>query len=288
MQAYKQYKNSINGIQDVGETVKIIEKISAAAAHPLEKKVIQIKDYTKNIESLLARLIVFYKNNDHPLLRSTNIKKRALIFITNKKGLVGGLWQKMIEEFLRNKNYYQVVIAVGEKGKSKLNRLSINVNSFFPNPVEEEWSLQAQLETEKIIHYVFEYFNQGKFDAVDILYPRFHSLADQRPIFVSLIPFEFKLRVRTRENGLPIFEQSKKDIFNHLLHKYIHAFFFQIMLETKLSELSARTISMEHAANTTDKLIKELTFKYHKNRRIMITQRQLENFTAHKILNLSL
>ncbi len=288
MSTYKQYKNSINGISDVGETVKIIEKISATATRSLENKVVQAKSYTENITRLLARLIIFYKNNNHPLLRFPKNEKKALILVTGEKGLVGGLWQEIIEKFSKNRASYNTIIVIGQKGKNKLNKLNIPIDTFFSNPVKEQWSLPAQLRTEKIIRDIFAQLNQENFNTIDIIYPQFYSLADQRPKLTSFIPFKFDLLTSTESVGLPVFEQSKKKIFDRLLRKYIHALFFQIILETKLSELSSRTISMEHAANTTDKLIKKITFKYRKNRRLTVTQRQLENFTAHKILNLSL
>ncbi len=283
MQTYKYYEDLTEAILGVGETVKIIEKISAGTARSLEDQVDQMKKYIQTIEMILARLLIFYRNNQHPLLKNNSVhSKRALVIITGQKGLVGGLWQEVLEKFFENKNRYQALIVIGEKGKNKLQGLHINVNKFFVHPIQKEWSLSSQIATEGIMKYVLEHFYQGDFETVDVLYPQFHSLINQSPIITPLLPFQFDFKDSVSGDGLPVFEQSKKRIFGKLLDKYIHSFFSAIILEAKLSELSARTVSMEYASNTTDKLIKKLNFQYHKNRRMIITQRQLENFNARR------
>ena len=85
-------------------------------------------------------------------------------------------------------------------------------------------------------------------------------------------------------SGLPIFEPSKKEVFKALTQKYIGMFFRKIVMETKLSELSARTVAMEHASAKTDELIKKISLNYLKERRRAITQKQLESFAVHKII----
>lgn len=69
-----------------------------------------------------------------------------------------------------------------------------------------------------------------------------------------------------------------------MLENYVKVSFAEIALETKLSELSARTVAMEDAAAKTEKLIKKTTLGYSKERRESETQKQLESFSAHKIL----
>jgi len=54
-------------------------------------------------------------------------------------------------------------------------------------------------------------------------------------------------------------------------------------METKLSELAARTAAMEHAAETTKKLIHQLKINYFKERRRSATQKQLESFVVHEL-----
>jgi F-type H+-transporting ATPase subunit gamma len=133
---------------------------------------------------------------------------------------------------------------------------------------------------------------QKKFSALDILYPGFVALSQQNPVIVPFLPFSFEQRrmnLPAQEPdagiaaGLPVFEPSKQIIFNLLVEQYIGIYFYEIMMEAKLSELSARTVSMENASGKTVKFITKLHLTYTKERRKSLTQKQLESFTVHTI-----
>ena len=126
MKTYLAYKNQIQGFKDVSETVKTVEKIAASSVHFLKQEVNNLNVYTSEIEKVLARLSLFYQKEDHPLLQKRNIKEKALIILTGDKGLVGGLWHKIINSFLEDiKKRYQSVIAVGAKGENYLREENI-------------------------------------------------------------------------------------------------------------------------------------------------------------------
>ena len=140
-------------------------------------------------------------------------------------------------------------------------------------------------EVERITNYIFDKFKKETFSQVDILYPKFLSLAEQEPSFVQFLPFEFKpTKEKSYAKGLPIFEPTKEKIFSELLRKYIGIFFYKIVMEVRLSEFSARTVAMEHATVKTENIVKRLTLDYAKHRRRTATKRQLESFIAHKII----
>lgn len=279
MKTYLTYKNQIQGFEDVLETVKAIEKISASSVHFLRAEVANLNEYQRNIEGVLARLLLFYSKEEHPFFKKNEGRQRALIIITGEKGLVGGLWHKILNSFLEKAGDYQVIVALGNKGKRYLREEGVQVIKSF-----------GREEIDPATNYIFDEFKREKFSEVDILYPQFISLAEQTPKFVSFLPFEFKLEQRWQEKspkialGLPIFEPSSQKLFDELLQKYIGLYFRRIVLETKLSELSARTVATEHASAKTEEFIQKLTLSFRKERRRFVTQRQLESFAAHKTL----
>jgi len=281
MKTYLTYKNQIEGFEDVADTVKTVEKIAAASVHFLKQEVASLNLYASEIEKTLARLSLFYQRKEHPLLQKRKKGQKSLVIIAGEKGLVGGLWHKIITLFLENRDQYQSIAVIGAKGKNYLEEENV--------PIERSFTgLSDLLSEEKIKHitdYIFDEFKKGTLFKVDILYPRCISLAQQQAEFVSFLPFEFEpAREKKDSLGFPVFEPSKKLIFNNLLQKYIRVFFYKIILETKLSELSARTVEMEHASTKTDEFIQKLTFNYTKERRRFITQKQLESFAAHKTI----
>lgn len=286
MKTYLDYKNQIEGFEDVSETVKAMEKISASSVHFLKQKVANLNVYASEIERAMAELSFFYQNESSPLLQKNASGKKALIILSGEKGLVGGLWHNLIGAFLEAGERYQSVIIVGAKGENYLREEGARIEKQFAGLAETS----ETSDIKEITDYIFSEFKKKTFSQVDVLYPRFVSLAKQEPVFIPFLPFIFNSQGETKSgevktsSGLPIFEPSKKEVFAALMQKYIGMFFRKIVMEARLSELSARTVAMEHASAKTDELIKKINLNYLKERRRAITQKQLESFAAHKIL----
>ncbi|HDH31726.1 MAG TPA: hypothetical protein ENH26_03060 [Candidatus Wolfebacteria bacterium] len=309
MKTYIAHKNQIKGFNNVSETVNMVEKIAASSVHFLKQEVFNLNVYAAEVEKILTRLSLFYQKKDNPLLQKKYTKRKTLVILTGDKGLVGGLWHGIVNAFLKNTKQYQAIIVIGAKGENYLKEENMPIIKSFTHIFD----ISQKKEIRYITNYIFDEFKKGVFSRVDILYPQFISLAKQTPNLTLFLPFEFtpleitnyddknaidnkrheqrkfltefKLTKRKKSSeGLPIFEPSKQKVFDKLLQKYIGVFFHKIIMETKLSELSARAVAMEHAAVKTRELIKKLTLDYTKERRRIITQRQIESFTAHKII----
>jgi len=311
MKTYLAHKNQVQGFADVAETVKTVEKIAASSVHFLKYQVANLEAYETEIEKILFRLSLFYRDASHPLLEKKEGGEKTLLILTGDKGLVGGLWHRVINAFLPEAEKYGRVIVFGTKGNNYLEEENIPVTKSFFRPETAEGGAETDGgdgpdisgavtgdSVNRVTDYIFEKFTRNEFSAVDILYPRFISLAEQQPFFMPFLPFTFSAvngLIRGGENrgaakaeenpaGLPIFEPGKKMIFGRMLSKYIAIFFHKIMIETELSELSSRTVEMEHAAAKTNELIRKLSADYTKERRRALTQKQLESFAVHNTL----
>jgi len=279
MQFYIKYKNQTQGLHDVAETVKTAEKVAASSIHFLKHDVDELGIYTKEIKDVITRLSLFYQKKDHPLLRTNSLGKNALIICSSDKGLVGDLWYKLVNFYLERNKTYSAIIVIGAKIDSYLKEEGVDIIKSFSN---DHYSQEEYVYN--ITEYIFSAFKNSTFNKVDILYPKFVSLAEQVPKIISFLPFKFDFSEESVNNiGFPIFEPNKKVFFDNLLKKYIMVFFYKIFMEAKLSELAARTITMEEAVVKTNHLIKKIEFNYHKERRHVINQRQLESFSAHKV-----
>ena len=284
MKTYLAHKNEIEGFKDVADTVKTVEKIAATSIHFLKQEVLNLNSYILNTEKVLKRAQLFYSKKDSPLLNKKMKGNEALVVLTGDKGLVGGLWHDVIAKFLDDNAKYKYIIVVGAKGSQYLDEENIKVFNIFKGLPD----IPMDNEIKNISNYIFDKFKDDTFSSVDILYPSFISLAEQKSVFVNFLPFTFE---KVKENittdktlGIPIFEPSKRDIFENILQKYVQIYFYKIIMEGKLSELSARTVSMEHATEKTNESIRKFTLDYTKDRHRFITQKQLESFAAHRTI----
>ncbi len=276
MKNYLSYKNQIRGFQDVAETVKVEEKIAASAIRILRGKVASLNDFSGEVKSVLERLSHFYNSGGHPLTLKRK-GERAAVIVTGEKGLVGGLWHSLVNRFLDEESSYQFVIAIGAKGSQYLGEEGITPHKqFYPEEGDEAGA---------ITDYLFSEFKLGRFTSLDVIHPRFYSLAQQTPEVIPFLPFDFSNgHPEGYASGLPIFEPSAEALFDFFLENYIKVFFHKILLETKLSELSSRTVTAEHASKKTEDLIGDLKREYFKDRRRSLTGKQLESFAVHKTL----
>ena len=236
MKTYLAHKNQIRGFKDVSDTVKAVEKIAASFVHFLKRETANLNAYEAEIEKMLARLSLFYQEKDHPLLQEKSVGKRAIVILTGNKGLVGGLWHNVINAFLENVEQYQIVVVFGERGKNYLKEENVAFikplaktkadNSESKNALENKKHGQGKQtrqpynflntsqrrEIKVAVDYAFDGFGRGIFSRVDVLYPQFVSLAEQRPCFVSFLPFKFAARA-FRSSSNTARAQNKNNFF---------------------------------------------------------------------------
>lgn len=273
------YKMQIEGLSEVEATMRVIEKSAASDIHFLKKKVFALSEYKNQIETTLGRLSRFYWDNNHPLLKERTARKSALLVITGRKGIVGKLYHELINKVITKSKNYEYIWVIGNKGKEYLNEESIQTEQVFTQFNFDD--LPASEEINKMADRLFERFQKIALKKIDILYANFISLTNQNPNVIKFLPFNF---VKDKPaDGLPIFEPSKKLIFDKLLKKYINVSFTEIIFETKLSEFAARTVTAESAVKETERLINTFNREFLKAKHLIITQKQIESFGVHQL-----
>jgi len=283
------YKMQIEGLSDVEASVRVIEKSAASHIHFLKKKVFALSAYKKQIQTTLGRLSRFYWNNNHPLLKERTARKSALLVITGEKGIVGGLYHELINEVITKSKDYEYIWVIGSKGEEYLGEEGIQAEQIFTSFNFDD--LPRSEEINKMAGRLFERFQEPVLKKIDVLYANFISLAKQSPTVTKFLPFDFASASAKAEadkhdkptDGLPLFEPSKKLIFDELLKKYINVSFTEIILETKLSEFAARTVTAESAVKETERLIKTFNREFLKAKHLTITQKQVESFSVHQL-----
>ncbi|HEX8311901.1 MAG TPA: FoF1 ATP synthase subunit gamma, partial [Chthoniobacteraceae bacterium] len=81
-----------------------------------------------------------------------------------------------------------------------------------------------------------------------------------------------------------LFEPSRPEILGAVLPHYVNFQVFQMVLDSRASEHSARMVAMKSATDNAKQLIKDLTLEYNKVRQAAITTELLEITTAQMAL----
>jgi F-type H+-transporting ATPase subunit gamma len=135
-------------------------------------------------------------------------------------------------------------------------------------------------------------FLKGEVDRVDVLFTNFISTLNQKPEVRTLLPVgelkavKVELAGSTRDEKLLkgptefLFEPSPARVLGALLPHYLNFQLYQLLLEAKASEHSARMVAMKNATDNAQQLIKDLTLQYNKLRQSNITRELLEISSA--------
>lgn len=275
-------KREVYGIQDIKETVKALEKISAANLHYLKITSQRMAEYEKKMKEIFVDVLDEIPSS--PLFKKTTTNKRLDIVLTAEKGLCGDLLNKLSIYFKENFKKGDDVLVIGEEGKNKIEEMGIRVNYFFAG--EKDIPKEKDIRDAKKL--VLSRFLDGKYNEILIFWMGFKNFGLQIPKMVTFLPIDkVKFRNEIGEKfapklSFPIYEPNKESILNYLLEEYLESVFYQKVLEAKLSELSARTLAMEESSEKADNLIKKLNLLYFKEKRAMITK-EISDLFSHRV-----
>ena len=150
------------------------------------------------------------------------------------------------------------------------------------------------VETKPIARFCMEKFLNREVDKVTVLYSQFINTIDQRPVARTLLPISsFDLPQKTDETGANenvdplvgyVFEPNAETVLDAMLPYYVQYQVFQMILDARASEHSARMVAMKNATDNAHQFIKDLTLEYNKMRQASITTELLEIATAQMAL----
>ena len=118
-----------------------------------------------------------------------------------------------------------------------------------------------------------------------MLATRFVNTLTQEPIDLEFLPVgEIKgIRIpgtepeAMRSAGREVlFEPNPSTVLSYLLTHYMNFYIYQLLLDARASEQSARMVSMKNATDNAQNLIEDLTLEYNKVRQGNITRELLE------------
>ncbi|MCL4163016.1 UNVERIFIED_CONTAM: hypothetical protein GTU68_032332 [Idotea baltica] len=157
-------------------------------------------------------------------------------------------------------------------------------------------------ETKLVSKFIIEKFLSGEFSTVKVGFTNFINTLSQEPMFETLLPIrpidlgrdKDYVGVGEKEphvseaGALPAggyeFEPSATNVLNMVVPQYVNYELYQMTLESRASEHSARMVAMKSATDNAKQLIKDLTLEYNKVRQAAITNELLEITTAMRAL----
>jgi len=217
----------------------------------------------------------------HPLLEVREVRKRAVILIGGDKGLCGALNSNLFRVASRFDPQTTLFITAGRRAAQWVARTRRKLFAEFAYGDSPRY-----VEAKAIAACARNLFLKREVDQVQVVATRFINTLTQEPICLEFLPVGaitgLKLPGALSEEELTtapvefLFEPSAETFLGYLLSHYLNIYIYQVLLNAKASEQSARMVAMKNATDNANNLISDLSLEYNKLRQGKITTELLE------------
>jgi len=279
-------RRRIKSIRNTAQITKAMQMVAASKMRKAQQHALAGRPYSQ----LMNRVLVSLKGRTdpllHPLLQIRPSRRELVLIISTDKGLAGALNTNVMREAAAFDLEKTVFVTAGRKARQFIARTRRELLADF-----ELKDAPTILETRPIARFCMEKFLTGEVDKVTVLYTHFVNTISQKPVTQTLLPISqvaFSASPGTAEpNESPadpmleyIFEPSSESVLDFMLPYYVQYGVFQMILNARASEHSARMVAMKNATDNANQFIKDLTLEYNKMRQASITTELLEIATA--------
>ncbi len=291
-------RRRIKSVKNTAQITKAMQMVAAAKMKKAQDQALAGREYADELNKVLVNLKENVDEEAHPLLQERSGGKELVLVISTDKGLCGGLntnlGKKVRAECAADAEY----VTVGRKLRMQIAKAGKHIVS--------DWEVADPVpfaDAKPIAKFLTDKFLSGEYSTIKVAFTNFVSTLTQEPWVTQLLPIESSKLAEKREyEGLGkdsevaetdraaalskdyVFEPSPEKVLDALLPLYINFHIYQMILEARASEHSARMVAMKSATDNAESMIKDLTLEYNKMRQAAITSELLEITTAMKAM----
>ncbi len=284
MASTQDIRRRIKSIRNIGQLTKAMQMVAASKMRKAQQHALAGRPYAALMNKVLVSLQKRTDPRLHPLLHIRDLKKELVLIISTDKGLAGALNTNLFREASHFDSAKTAFVVTGRKARQFVARTKREFLADF-----ELKDAPSFVETKPISKFCTEKFLSGEVDKVSVLYTHFINTINQRAVVQTLLPISsFDLPKKHDESAKEdvdpllgyVFEPGAEVVLDIMLPYYIQYQVFQMNLDARASEHSARMVAMKNASDNAHQFIKERTLEYNKIREAGITTELLEMATA--------
>lgn len=259
---------SINGTKQITESMRLV---STSKLKKVKLRMEENRPFMEQSIEMARGIALGSLVSKHPYIMGRKGKTSLIIMITGDRGLCGGYNVNVEREALAlaKKLGDTQIVTVGIKGREYCRRRKKPVYYSFHGLSENPFSEDAQ----SIASVVLDMYNDKKVDQIYLVYTEYHSMLSQIPKSICLLPLKGILLDDEKESkSMMRYEPGEESFLPHAVYMYVCSVLFGAMLESAVSEQSARLSSMDAAVKNSNKMVDSLNLKYNQLRQGAITQ----------------
>lgn len=291
-------RRRIKSVKNTAQITRAMQLVAAAKMKKAQDQALAGRDYAELLNQVLVNLKENVAEGAHPLLEQREGGKELVLVISTDKGLCGALNTNLAKKVRAEVPKDAEFVTVGRKLRTQLGKAGREMVADFEvkDPV-------PFAEARPIAKFLTKAFLEGGYSKVSVAFSNYITVMRQEPVIVQLLPVstatlgekqdyegmgkDVTVGATDRAAALAkdyLFEPSGPEVLDTLLPLYINFQVYQMLVESRASEHSARMVAMKGATDNAKKFIKELTLEYNKLRQAAITAELLEITTAMRAM----
>ncbi len=282
----KEIQRKIGSIKNTSKITKAMELISTVKMKKAQDLALAKKDFVLEMLKVFSRIEEFL--SDFPFFKRHESKKTLAVMITSNKGLCGGynvnVLKKVNEYVSENPNEEVEYITLGKKAAAFVARtgniLTADFSPEFTDNIDPRF-------IKSVTRVIYDKYLTGEYGKVVVFYNYYVNSIKQVPVAREFLPIddtavkEYLEAIVDDPEALKeiahdvtdyIIEPSMEAIAMDVIPMILDMMFYDIILEAKASEHSARMVAMKAAKDNSKKIADMLTLQYNKARQGLITR----------------
>jgi F-type H+-transporting ATPase subunit gamma len=280
MASPRDIRRRIKSVTSTAQITKAMQMVAASKMRKAQQAALNGRPFAGLLYRLQRKATTQSIDFTHPLLEVREVRKRAVILIAGDKGLCGALNSNLFRMAGEFDPQSTVFITAGRRAAQFIARTRRQLVAEFAYGDSPRYA-----EAKAIAACARDLFLKGEVDQVQVVATKFVNTLTQQSICVEFLPVgEIKAlepagaaqATAAADNMEFLFEPNPEAFLGYLLSHYLNVYIYQVMLNAKASEQSARMVAMKNATDNANTLIKDLTLEYNKMRQGKITTELLE------------
>ena len=281
MNSPRDLRRRIRSISSTAQITKAMQMVAASKMRRAQLAALAGRPFVRALYRIQQEATTRMRGFSHPLLERREVRKRAVILVGADKGLCGALNSNVFRLAAEFEPDSTLFITAGLRAAQFIVRSGRQLVAEFPYADTPQFS-----EARAISAFARDLFLKGEVDQVQVVATRFVNTLTQEPLCMEFLPVgevkaikipgvrpEEDLAADTTES---VFEPNPEFVLSYLLSHYLDIYVYQVLLNAKASEQSARMVSMKNATDSAENLIKDLKLEYNMLRQGNITKELLE------------
>jgi F-type H+-transporting ATPase subunit gamma len=268
-------QRQINTVKNQARVFSALQTVSSVKFRKAEARVRRARPYAENVEQMM-RDVASNATGEIPLLTGREVRQVAVCTLTADRGLAGGFNAQVLRRTVRlreEKDPGALQVASGRKGVAffRFRRVELAevFTGFTDNPTYEN--------AREIGRALTRLFDDEEADEVYLVYNRFESALNQRPVVNRLLPVAHEEDDEEETNTSYMdYVPDAETVLKRLVPRYVETMVWQALLEGAAGEHGARMTAMKNATDNANDLVRDLTLQMNKARQAQITQEILE------------